>query len=81
MQSPRWMCRQSQRQQSGALVAPARSALLGALAVTALGSLGLKLLHAHDTSVLVLAWLLASLATTAGLVQVLARIALPRLSR
>ena len=57
----------------GAFVAPARSALLGALAMTALGSFGLKLLHEHDTSLLVLTWLLASLATTAALVQVLAR--------
>ena len=59
----------------GALVAPARSASLGALAVTALGSFGLKLLHMHDTSFLVLMWLLASLAAAAGLNQVLARTA------
>ncbi len=59
-----------------AQVAPARSAILGALAATALGSFALKLLHVHDTSILVLTWLVASIAITASFARVLARLAL-----
>ena len=59
----------------GAQFTPARSAILGTFAATALGSFGLKLLHVHDTSILLLTWLVAGTAITASIAQLLAGLA------